>query len=369
MKILILAQTPPPFHGQAIMQKYLVDAKWDWCVKTHIRMNYSGEINEIGKFKISKVISLSKLVLKVWKERLKSKIDVIYYPPAGPDRIPFFRDIVTMLLIRWTARKIVFHFHAGGINRLLSRLNAIEKLIAGVVLKKPDAGIVLSKHYLNEITWFRSKKEYVVPNGIEDVYPQYQSKHRGSVFTLLSVGIISEEKGIYDILECAKILKNSMKKFYWDIAGNFVSNEEAIKCNELIKEYKLEKNIRILGNVTGEEKWKIFNGADLFVFLSKAYEAQPLVLLEAMMFELPVIATINRGIPEIIVDGLNGFLVPVNNPPAAAAKIKSLINDSGLRNKLGKQGRKRFLEHFTLENHLNALEKVFKDTVIGNERN
>ena len=98
MKILILAQTPPPYHGQAVMQKYLVDAKWDWCEKKHIRLTYSSKINEVGKFKLSKIFELVRIVLEVWSERLKGKIDLIYYSPSGPNRIPFYRDVVTLFL-------------------------------------------------------------------------------------------------------------------------------------------------------------------------------------------------------------------------------------------------------------------------------
>ncbi len=369
MKIIILAQTPPPYHGQAIMQKYLVDTEWDWCEKIHLRMDYSNEIDEIGKFKLSKIIALFKIVLRVWKERIKGQIDVIYYPPAGPNKIPFYRDIITLLLIRWTTKKIIFHFHAGGINKLLEKLNPVEKFFAGISLRNPDASIVLSKNYLSEVSWFQSKKIYVVQNGIEDVFLNFKPEIKKNGFIILTIGIISEEKGIYDILEIAKLFKEKNKNYYWIIAGNFISSKLERKCKEIVEKYNLEGNIKFLGKRTGDEKWKIFSEADLFLFLSHASEAQPLVLLEAMMFELPVIATNWRGIPEIINDGVNGFLVPVNDSETAADKVKLLYEDLDLRKKMGKQGRKIFLEKFTLEKHLNMLEKVFKETAFNNEQN
>ena len=169
MKILILAQTPPPFYGQAIMQKYIVDAKWDWCEKKHIRLTYSSKINEVGKFKLSKMFELVRIVLKVWSERLKGKIDLIYYPPSGPNRIPFYRDVITLFFIRWTSKKLIFHFHAGGINNLLGKLNPLEKIFAKISLLKPDASIVLLNSLKDEINWFHSKDIFVIPNGISDI--------------------------------------------------------------------------------------------------------------------------------------------------------------------------------------------------------
>ena len=123
MKILILAQIPPPFHGQAIMQKYLVDAKWEWCEKIHIPLNYSNSISEIGIFRIKKIFRLFSIISKVWNERLRGKIDLIYYPPAGPHRIPIYRDIITLFFIRKCSKKIIFHFHAGGLNEFFQKLS------------------------------------------------------------------------------------------------------------------------------------------------------------------------------------------------------------------------------------------------------
>ena len=130
MKILFLAQTPPPFHGQSIMQKYLVDEKWNWCVKKIIRLKYSKQHGEIGVFKFKKIIILLDIILKVWKERFKGKIDILYYPPTGSNKVAFYRDMITLILIRWCVKKIIFLFQAGGFSILHENLNLFEKFIA-----------------------------------------------------------------------------------------------------------------------------------------------------------------------------------------------------------------------------------------------
>jgi len=363
MKILILAQTPPPFHGQAIMQKYLVDAKWDWCEKKHIKLNYSDKISEVGKFKFSKIFSLFKIVFAVWSERLKGEIDLLYYPPAGPNRIPLFRDIVTLLLTKWTAKKIIFHFHAGGINELLERLSPIENMLAKISLQKPDASIVLLESYKKEIEWFQSKSIYIIPNGISDVPQKIIEKENVNPINILTVGLISEEKGIYDLIATAKILKEENINFVWNVIGAFTSFELEKECRQLIENYGLNGNVKFAGEQNGEKKWNFFKNADLFVFLSFASEAFPLTLLEAMMFSLPVVATDWRGIPEIIEEGKNGFLVPVKDPAGIAEKIEMLYKDSSLREKLGKKGRAIYSEKFTLDHHLNKLEEVFQKVI------
>ncbi len=369
MKILILAQTPPPFHGQAIMQKYLVDAEWDWCEKKHIRMSYSSKIDEVGKLKISKIIVLWKIVFNVWKERIKGKIDVIYYPPAGPNKIPFYRDVITLLLIRWTAKKIIFHFHAGGINKLLSKLNFVEKIFADIALRKPDTSIILSDMFKNEIEWFESRKLFVIPNGIKDVQPRKSKIESEKIIKILTVGLISKEKGIFTLIETANKLKDINISFEWVIIGRFASESLEKQCKNRIASLNLSNELNFVGEKYNEEKWYFYNNADIFVFLSFQTEAQPLVLLEAMMFGLPLVATDWRGIPEIVDDGVNGFLVPVNNPEASAEKIKVLAGDYELRNRLGNEGRKKFLENYTVDKHLTAMENAIKQTALLNEEN
>ena len=147
------------------------------------KVNYSDKISEVGKFKISKIFSLFKIVFAVLNERRKGKIDLLYYPPAGPNRIPFYRDIVTLLLIRWTAKKIIFHFHAGGVNELLEKLSPIENMLAKMSLQKPDASIVLLDSLIKEISWFKSKCVYVVPNGIPDIPKKFIVREDHSLLT------------------------------------------------------------------------------------------------------------------------------------------------------------------------------------------
>ena len=367
MKILILAQTPPPFHGQAIMQKYLVDAKWDWCVKKHIRLKYSSEINEVGKFKLSKIFELVKIVFKVWKERIKGEIDLISYPPSGPNRIPFYRDVATLLLIRWTTKKIIFHFHAGGINNLLEKLSPIENMLAKMSLQKPDASIVLLDSLKKEISWFKSKCVYVVPNGIPDIPKKFIVREDHSLINILTVGLISEEKGIFTILETAKELQEKYIKFRWKLIGEFVSNEIERQCMDLVYEFHIEEAVEFVGKMTGDEKWKYFINTDIFISLSQSTEAFPLVFLEAMMFTLPVVATNWRGIPEIIEEGKNGYLVPVKSPEITAEKLMLLIKNKNLRSTFGLTNRKKYLDSFTVNSHVKKIEKLFQQLIFNDD--
>jgi glycosyltransferase involved in cell wall biosynthesis len=122
----------------------------------------------------------------------------------------------------------------------------------------------------------------------------------------------------------------------------------------------LSSYIEFLGVQTGVQKYQTFNEADIFCFPT-FFEAETfgLVALEAMQFKLPVVATRWRGVPSVVEDQVSGFLVPPRDAKSMADKLEILINDQKLRENMGKQGRRIYLEKFTSEIHYQQLENVF----------
>ena len=84
----------------------------------------------------------------------------------------------------------------------------------------------------------------------------------------------------------------------------------------------------------------------------------PLVLLEAMMFGLPVISTSEGGIPDIVKNGETGFVIDKQNPNQLAEKIKWFIDNPEEASFMGEKGREHFLENYTLEIFENRLTHI-----------
>jgi glycosyltransferase involved in cell wall biosynthesis len=82
------------------------------------------------------------------------------------------------------------------------------------------------------------------------------------------------------------------------------------------------------------------------------------VAIEAMMFGLPVVATNWRGLPDIVVDGETGFLVPPKDAKSIAERLERLISDQDLRRIMGAAGRRRYEQNFTVEKFRNSMEEV-----------
>ncbi|MCB0778125.1 MAG: glycosyltransferase, partial [Flavobacteriales bacterium] len=100
-----------------------------------------------------------------------------------------------------------------------------------------------------------------------------------------------------------------------------------------------------------------FAACDIFCFPSH-FEAESfgLVLVEAMQFARPVVSTHWRGIPSVVSDGVNGYLVPVEDPGAVAGRLGVLADSPELRRRMGEEGRRIFEQRFTLERFQRNME-------------
>ncbi|MGC9976154.1 MAG: glycosyltransferase, partial [Syntrophales bacterium] len=138
---------------------------------------------------------------------------------------------------------------------------------------------------------------------------------------------------------------------------------EMREAHEFIVTNKIENSVEIMGPVIGQEKAELMSKADVFAFPPVAPEGHPLVILEAMSIGLPIIATFNGSIPETVIDGVNGFLVQVDDSISLAEKILLLSRDQSLRNSMGQKSREIFMEKFTKEVWINNLTRIFEQVL------
>ena len=116
INVLVVGQTPPPVHGQAVMIERLLRGKYASMRLFHVRMAFSDSIADVGRFQLGKLWHLLSVIVRIICQRVARRIDVLYYPPAGPNVVPLLRDVVILGCTRWMFRKTVFHFHIIGIS-------------------------------------------------------------------------------------------------------------------------------------------------------------------------------------------------------------------------------------------------------------
>lgn len=359
-KIVFVGQTPPPFHGQAIMIEKILAGPYRTVRLYHVRMAFSKEMDEIGKLSIFKIIHLLAVICKIVYLRVTRNASTLYYPPAGPDKTPIIRDLVILVTTRWLFKRTIFHFHAGGLSEVSFKSGILNRLYA-LAYYRADCAILLSGLNPPDGSRLHAKKEVIIPYGIEDHSLMFtEPKVSSPIVNILFVAMIKESKGIMVLIEAAHRLKSRGLKAAFQIMGKFESRSFEHIVKHKVREYHLEESITFLGVLTGPEKFRAFRKADIFCFPS-FFESETfgVVLLEAMQFSLPVVATRWRGIPSIVDDGKSGFLVEPKDPEHVASRLEELVLDSTLRQRMGAEGRKKFLADFTLQKFIHRMDDIF----------
>ncbi len=151
-----------------------------------------------------------------------------------------------------------------------------------------------------------------------------QSAQAKDTWQLLYVGRLEPEKALHNLIKSLVLLNKQNKKFHLSIVG---SGQEENKLQILAKEYQLQKQITFCGYIPyGESLFSLYNEADIFVLPSMS-EGSPNVLMEAMAFGVPIIASNVGGIPEIIHHKENGLLVEAGSTQALGEAIDELTNN------------------------------------------
>jgi spore coat protein SA len=201
---------------------------------------------------------------------------------------------------------------------------------------------------------------------IEKFTPPKSSKNNGKP-TLFFTGCWNQAKGVFVFLRAIKTLEKRRKDFHVILGGSpYIYDTGSPKEWQTKAEKKVLslvrklKSVSILGLVDYNELAKVYQSTDIFVNPVIWQEPFGLVNIEAMATGLPVIGSKVGGIPEIIVDGKTGLLVPPNDIQALVEAIESLLEDEKLRVEMGREGRQRVENLFTWETHVNKLISLYQ---------
>jgi glycosyltransferase involved in cell wall biosynthesis len=250
----------------------------------------------------------------------------------------FYRKTVFVLLSSLFRVKVILHFHTGRFDDFFMQSSGLRKKVIELALAKSAAVAVLCNDWKEKIEKiFASKNVYVINNPLPFNTEQVESvsqKTDLNYVNVLFVGFLIKKKGIYDIIEIAEKFSGSPLSPRFVVCGKGTEERKFLKR---IKDRDLQ-NIEYLGWVSGRKKTEIYQNCDIFL-LPSYYEGMPMVLLEGMGFGMPIVASKVGGIPEIVNDGENGYLLEPGDVDGFEKKIKLLISNPTLRIRLGSNSR------------------------------
>ncbi len=158
---------------------------------------------------------------------------------------------------------------------------------------------------------------------------------------VLFAGRLAEQKRVDDLLKALDLLQHVQPDVRTLIAGE---GPLRTRLEETAHAYRLDDRVRFLGH--REDVPRLLAAADLLV-LPSSYEGLPNVVLEAMRFRKPVVATAAPGTTEVVVNGETGLLVPIGDQVRLTRAIRDVVRDPALARRLGEAGRARVEAHFT----------------------
>ena len=206
--------------------------------------------------------------------------------------------------------------------------------------------------------WVREKCE-VVHCGIDTtLYQPVEQKPphtKGAPMKIIHIGTLHWKKGQAYLLEALALLRDKGMPFHCQIIGG---GEERKNLEKLIADLKLGEAVEMLGSKTQEEVAALLPQADCYVQPSVS-EGIPVALMEAASCALPIVATKITGIPELVISGETGLLIPPADVPALANALYTLWNNPQQAKRLGESARAWVANAFSLEKNVAHLLTMF----------
>jgi glycosyltransferase involved in cell wall biosynthesis len=411
MKLLVFAHTPPPHHGQSYMVQLMLggfggdrrrsqpmQVEWQGSTRNgfdlecyHVNARLSQKLEDIGDLRIGKFILLLGYCAQAIWCRFRYGVTNFYYIPAPGKRSALLRDWMVMIICRPFFKRIILHWHAAGLAKWLeTSVQMRSRSLTYRFMKQVDLSIVLSRYNRADAEKLVSQEIKVVSNGIPDPCPEFSRQvlpyrkarsvtrkallsgtpitystpdgtlSDSQVVTVLYLAHCTREKGLFDTVAGVLMANEQLRKRQAQVSlrllvtGNFVNAHEKAEFSALVAQPGVSEIIHYLGFVSGEQKHRLLREADLFCFPTYyENENQPVNLIEAMAFGLPILTTRWRSIPELFPANYPG-LVEIRSPDQIARGLLQL-----LPGETGEGFRDIFVRNFTLERHLTGLADAF----------
>ena len=332
-------------------------------------------VSKSGTFSISRAIDTLCVVGLVWWKLMRCKI---YYATMSTSSVGFIRDYLTVGFAKLLGRRIVLHLHGGGFEEFYTSQKPWFQWLIRSNLRRTDSIVALGELLKEQffcVGEFVKPKLVVIPNGltlgVEEPSAESKVFSDGQRVELLYLSSLMPSKGFFDVLQAMEILKSqSSVRYHLNLCGSFVDakTETAIAVNDeaslgaYIETYGLLDYVTYHGQIRGEEKDKQFVRANVFLLpTSYPWEGQPLSIIEALAFSIPVISCCHKGIPELVKDGETGLFVKPEAPDSIASAVIEMTADLNRYSKMSHAAREHYEANFRRDVHLKRLISVILD--------
>ena len=241
----------------------------------------------------------------------------------------FYRDSIYLFLAKILRKKVILHLHGGKFGTFYKQ----NSFYCSNVLRFCDCVVVVSEYFKKLLPQLgiRDKNICVLYNSVDQPTLKKNTSPKEGL-DIMFMGAINQNKCIYDIFRCWHNNKNYFehKKIRLHICGI----GEIQRLEEKIQEYDLTELVEYHGWVDSREKNLLLSVSDIYLQPSY-FESLGISIIEAMSYSMPIVASRTGGIPELVEDGVNGFLILPGDVENLFEYVKCLCENVGLRQRMG----------------------------------
>jgi glycosyltransferase involved in cell wall biosynthesis len=273
----------------------------------------------------------------------------------------FWRDLAYMAVAKLCGRRVLYQVHGGALPRRFFGRSRIFTAFLRVMLRVPDAIVVLAQSELAAYREFVPGQSIsVIPNSIDcAAYANWVRVEPApeSPLHLAYLGRLDREKGLHEALEGLALALAQGSAARLVIAG---SGPDEVSLRRLVQDLRLADHVAFTGPVFGESKLALIRDADVFLFPTYA-EGLPYALLEFMMAGAAPITTRVGAIPDVVLDGVHGMFVPMRDPHSIAQAITRLAADRGLLARMSAACRNRISDSYSIERLAGRFRPLYRE--------
>lgn len=327
---------------------------------------FTREVRRTRRAGLDKILELFAVLWRLAKIWAARRIDAILYPVGGPQFVPLVRDVCLLPWALLASNKVILHFHAAGIAETINDYPSFFRSLVRSLYSKCAAAIVMTEFGKSDAYCMGVTTVKVVPHVLTDAYKlELVSRTDRPPTRLLYVGHFSEEKGTAALLKAFAGLRQAGVNCVLELVGECLPSYSEERMAASIQHLGIKGAVVLSGALSGQKKWEAFGRADLFVFPSLALESFGLVMAEAMMWALPLVACDWRGNREVLGSSFGGVLFQPKGDLGKSLMdaLQEAFASQQKWSEWGKLNRQMFVIRYKVEGSANPLERALEEMV------
>ncbi|MFQ3170828.1 MAG: glycosyltransferase involved in cell wall biosynthesis [Oleispira sp.] len=263
----------------------------------------------------------------------------------------FFRKLFFVVIAKVFKHKTIIHLHGSEFKDYYVASSDFKKTLILWLINSVDEFVVLSDSWQEFIDRIAVRKVMVINNYV-DIEKYDVARIPGQI---LFLGAFIKRKGIYDLIHALKQISSDC---HLHLCG--AGEDEAVQ--KLIDELSLNDSVTNHGWVNAKQKTQLLSECSVFI-LPSYNEGLPMVIIEAMACEIPIISTPVGGIPEVIIEGETGYLVDPGDIGSISTKLSAVL-DNNSDSQVTDKAKEYYNAHFSSKKILPKWEALYSRILI-----